>query len=169
MEKSKNSKLENYPKLFKYQNLEDINQIISIKNSENNIFYFKPENQDNYLLDFLIIIKNSVNNISIIGCQITKFKPIERKRVYINHLKNNVKKKFELLYNIIISEIYLWFILCNESIENNDTCKILEDEKIKYIFYSIKNRCFYIERNKEKINDLQYLKRFSYISYKRNK
>ena len=73
--------------------------------------------------------------------QITKYKSkdeIYSKKIYENHIKNKIKKKFEKLYGIEIDDIYFWFILSNECEKNEDTCEILDEKNIKYIFYSHK-------------------------------
>ena len=75
---------------------------------------------------------------------------------YSNFLNDNIIPKFENLYNIKINQIYFWYILSNDSRENESICKTLKDKKIKYLYYSIKDKCFYKERNSDKINDLKY-------------
>ena len=144
----------------RYKDLEDIYQSKPLKNS--NYYYFYPENQDNYLLDSLLIIKNDDDTFSIIVFQITKYKDkndLKSKNIYINHIIKNVKSKFKELYNININDIYFWFILNSENLDNNDTCKYLQQQKINYIFYSVNNECLYEERNRNKICDLLFFKK----------
>ena len=91
--------------------------------------------------------------------QITKYKSkveIYSKKIYENHIKNKIKKKFEKLYEIKIVEIYFWFILSNECEKNEDTCEILDEKNIKYIFYSHKKKCFYKERSINKVDDIEF-------------
>ena len=64
-------------------------------------------------------------------------------------------KKFEDLYDIKISKMYFLFILSNDDDNNDSLCKILNQDKISYIFYSIKDKCFYNERNKNKIDNIK--------------
>ncbi len=75
---------------------------------------------------------------------------------YSNFLNDNIIPKFENLYNIKINQIYFWYILSNDSRENESICKTLKNKKIKYLYYSITDKCFYKERNSNKINDLKY-------------
>ena len=53
-----------------------------------------------------------------------------------------VKPKFKELYRIDINSIYLWFILDNDNLENCDTCKYLEEEKIKFVFIQLKKNAY---------------------------
>ena len=144
----------------RYQNLEDITGIIDIKLSNKKYFYFKPENQDNKYFDSIFLIKSAnKDEYTIISLQITKNKErknVKDKKEYSKFLINNIKIKFEKLYNIKITEIYFWYILSNETSENESLCKILNQYVIKYAFYDIKNKCFYKERNKFGIKSLSY-------------
>ena len=142
----------------RYKNLEDITDIKDIKTSNNKFFYFKPENQDNKYFDSIFLIKTGDNEYSIIATQITKNKSkanVKSKKKYSEFLKDNVKKKFEDLYDIKISKMYFLFILSNDDDNNDSLCKILNQDKISYIFYSIKDKCFYNERNKNKIDNIK--------------
>ena len=155
----KNQIMKKQKYLDRYKNLEDINGLQDIKISEYKYFYFKPENQDNKLFDSLILVKIKDNEFNIIAFQITKNKPknkVKDKTEYTNFLCQNIKTKFENLYKIKISTIYFLYILCNDTLENESLCKILNNEKIEYIFYSLKDKCFYKERNEIKINDAAY-------------
>ena len=141
----------------RYKDLEDITEIKDIKMTNNNYFYYKPENQDNKFFDSLFLIKLDNQEFCIIALQITKNKPnnkVKDKQTYSNFLRDNIKTKFENLYAIKISKIYLWYILSNETLENDSLCKLLNDQEIKYAFYSIKDKCFYKERNKNEIKSL---------------
>jgi len=143
----------------RYKNLEDITDINDIKYSDNNFFYFKPENQNNKYFDSIFLIKTYDNEYSIIATQITKNKPrafVKSKKEYSKFFKNNVKIKFENLYDIKITKMYFVFILSNDDDNNDSLCKILNKDKISYVFYSIKDKCFYHERNKNKIDDIKY-------------
>ena len=143
----------------RYKNLEDITDINDIKYSNNNFFYFKPENQNNKYFDSIFLIKTYDNEYSIIATQITKNKPrafVKSKKEYSKFFKNNVKIKFENLYDIKITKMYFVFILSNDDDNNDSLCKILNKDKISYVFYSIKDKCFYKERNSDKISDLKY-------------
>ena len=157
----------------RYKNLEDITGIIDIKNSDCDSFYFKPENQDNKLLDSIFLIKNKIDDYSLIALQITKNRKknkVKDKEEYSFFLINKVKPKFETLYNINIAKIYFWYILCNESLKNGALCQILTESKIKYAFYSIKNKCFYSKRDEEKIiNTRNFMFNDSLIFPKDNK
>ena len=142
----------------RFVDLEDITEIKEITSSDNKFFYFKPENQDNKYFDSLFLIKNQDDDFSIIALQITKNKPknkIKLKNTYANFLINNIKKKFEKLYKIKITKIYFWYILSFDTLNNNSLCNLLDNYEIKYAFYSIKNNCFYNEKNIE-INNLNY-------------
>ena len=146
-------------KSIRFQNLEDITGIKDIKKSKNKIFYYKPEYQDNYLIDSLFLIKINPDDYKIIALQITKNKTknqIRQKTTYEKHLIANIKKKYEKLYNINIVSIYLWFILSNDSPDNDNTCSYLSDQNIEYAFYSIKQKCFFAKRNNGMINDFDY-------------
>jgi len=148
----------NTNKANRYKNLEDINNLESIKLSNNNCFYFFLENQINKLLDSFILIKNDNNEFDMIAFQITKNKPLNKikdKSDYSNFIISNVKEKFEELYDITISKIYFWYILSNDS-DNELNCKNLHKKGIKYLFYSIKNECFYEQRDQNEINNLAY-------------
>jgi len=137
----------------RFKDFEDITNIKNIISSNYKYFYFKPENQDNKYFDSLFLIKKD-NEFIIIAFQITKNrekKNVKSKEKYSDFLINKVKIKFEKLYNISISEIYFWYILDNETKENESLCKILNQENIMYIFYSIDNKCFYKIRDHIKI------------------
>ena len=98
----------------------------------------------------MIIKKNDKQYIMIVF-QITKYKSrseIYSKSIYERNINHNIKTKFENLYGIEIVEIYFWFVLSNECEENEKTCGFLKDEKIEYVFYSLKDKCFYKERSK---------------------
>ena len=143
-----------------YRDLEDINQIKDIKSSNFEYFYFKPENQDNKYFDSLFLIKIKDKEFCMIALQITKNKnkkSVKTKRQYSDFLINNVKKKFEDLYDITISNFYLWFILSYDLDDNASLCKILDNSEIKYLFFSIKEKYFYEKRNGNKIESLKYL------------
>ena len=153
----------------RYEDLEDIYKIKPLKDS--NCFYFHPENQDNYLLDSIIIINHGNNNFSIIAFQITKHKSkdeIKSKKTFKDYILKNVKTKFSDLYNINITDIYLWFILSNDHIDNNDTCIYLNFQKIKYVFYSIEKNCLFEERNKNKIDNLLFFEKKEALIYSKN-
>ena len=153
----------------RYINLEDITEIKDIKSSQNNFYYFKPENQDNKYFDSIFLIKISDNEYSIIATQITKNKTrtnVKTKKKYSKFLKENVKKKFENLYDIKISNMYFVFVLSNDDDSNDSLCKILNQYEISYVFYSIKDKCFYNERNKNKIDDINnFINEKSKISF----
>ena len=155
----------------RYTNLDDIiNSKINIKLSNNEYFYFKPENQDNIYFDSLLLIKKS-NEISIIAFQITKNrkrKNVKSKEIYSDFLIKNVKNKFENLYDISISNIYFWYILNNESKDNLSLCSILIGKKIPYVFYSIDKKCFFEERDKYKIKNLNKFLNSKSLIYSEN-
>ena len=157
----------------RYKNLEDITGIIDIKNSDCDSFYFKPENQDNKLIDSIFLIKNKIDDYSLIALQITKNRKknkVKDKEEYSFFLINKVKPKFETLYNINITKMYFTYILCNETLKNESLCQILTESKIKYLFYSIKKRCFYSKRDDEKIiNTRNFMFNDSLIFPKDNK
>ena len=161
VKKSKVKEIENKTlNSYRYLNLEDICHLKPLKDF--NYFYFHPESIDNYLFDSILIINHRDNNFSLIAFQITKYKnqdEIKSKQQYKNYIINNVKIKFEQLYNINIINIYFWFILSNEYIEKNNTCIDLNYQKIKYIFYSIDQKCFFEERNINKINNLLFFEK----------
>ena len=150
----------------RYIDLEDIIKSRPLKDF--NIYYFHPENQDNPLIDSILLISHNNNNYSIISFQITKFKKNEEIKTikeYKNYLIKEVKVKFEQLYNINIIEIYLFFILSNDHIENNDCCLELDNRKIKYIFFSIDKNCLFVERNNNKIENLLYFEKKEALIY----
>jgi len=150
----------------RYKDLEDITEIKPLKDF--NLFYFHPENQDNPLIDSILLIYHNNNNYSIISFQITKYKKkeeIKTLKEYKNHLINKVKVKFEKLYNINITEIYLYFILSNDHLENNNCCLELDNKNIKYIFFSIENNCLFKERNNHKIENLLYFEKKEALIY----
>ena len=153
----------------RYQDFEDITNIKDIKSSTFNYFYFKPENQSNKYFDSLFLIKISDNEYSIIALQITKNKQkvnVKSKEKYSEFLKDNILEKFEKLYNIKISKLYFLFILSGDDDENDSLCKILNNYKISYAFYSIKDKCFYKERNSNKINSVkEFINQKSLINF----
>ena len=158
-ENSKNSKISEIKNKTlnanRYKDLEDIFGKKPLK--ENNLFYFHPENQDNFLLDSILIINHGNNNFSIIAFQITKYKnkdEIKSKQYFRNYILKNIKTKFEELYGINIIKVYLWFIVSNDHLKNNETCNYLDSDKIKYVFYSVENKCFSEERNGKKIENI---------------
>lgn len=142
-----------FNRISKFEDLEDITEIKEFKNQFN---YFKPENQDNKLFDSIFLVKN-INEFYIIALQITKNKnknKIKSKNEYAQFLKEKIKNKFEQLYKIKISKIYFWFILSNETEENESLCSNLDNYKIKYAFYSIDKKCFFKKRNISKIENI---------------
>ena len=148
---------ENKDSSKRYHDLEDITEIKDIKSSNFNYFYFKPQNQDNKYFDSIFLVKLDNQKFNIIALQITKNKQrknVKDKKKYSDFLIDEIKKKFEKLYKIEIVEIYFLYILSDETLENNSLCKILNDSEINYAFYSIKNKCFYKERNKYEIKSL---------------
>ena len=153
-EKNDEIKRENrYNRISRFNDLEDI---VGIKKLTELYYYFKPENQDNKNFDSIFLIKMG-NNFYLVALQITKIKDkrkIKIKEEYSKYLEEYVKTKFKELYKIEITKIFFWFILDNEIIENENLCKSLEDQKIKYLFFSIKNKCFFKERNNTKIEKL---------------
>ena len=169
-EKVKNDKLNEIKNKtlnsYRYIQLEDISNEKPLKDF--NYFYFHPENQDNYLIDSILIFPDRKNNFSLIAFQITKYKDkdkIKSKKLYQNYIINNIKQKFENLYNIKITKAYLWFILSNEHKENDKTCVELDFQKIMYVFYSIEQKCFFKERNICKINNLFYFEKEEALIY----
>ena len=153
-EKNDEIKRENrYNRISRFNDLEDI---VGIKKLTELYYYFKPENQDNKNFDSIFLIKMG-NNFYLVALQITKIKDkrkIKIKEEYSKYLEEYVKTKFKELYKIEITKIFFWFISDNEIIENENLCKSLEDQKIKYLFFSIKNKCFFKERNNTKIEKL---------------
>ena len=152
----KKKELENGKKYNRTTRYEDLEDIVGIKEIKAAFYYFKPENQDNKLFDSLFLIKD-INEYYIVAIQITKNKDrknIKTKEDYSQFLENHIKVKFEKLYGIKITKIYLWFILCNENVENESLCSYLNDLKIKYAFYSIDKKCFFKKRNNDKIEDI---------------
>ena len=153
-EKNDEIKRENrYNRISRFNDLEDI---VGIKKLTELYYYFKPENQNNKNFDSIFLIKMG-NNFYLVALQITKIKDkrkIKIKEEYSKYLEEYVKTKFKELYKIEITKIFFWFILDNEIIENENLCKSLEDQKIKYLFFSIKNKCFFKERNNTKIEKL---------------
>ena len=150
----------------RYQELEDILKINPLNDS--NAFYFKPDNQDNYLIDSILMINHGNKKFSMSAFQITKKRDknkIKSKDSFKNHLSKKVKTKFEKLYNIEIHSIYLWFILSNDHLDNNDTCKDLNTQNIKYVFYSIKENCLFEERNVHKIDNLVFFEKKEALIY----
>jgi len=150
----------------RYKDLEDIFKSKPLKDF--NIFYFHQESQDNPLIDSILLIHHNNSNYSIISFQIAKYKKNEEIKTikqYKNYLIKEVKAKFEQLYNIKIIEIYLYFILNNGHIKNNDYCLILDNRKIKYIFFSIDNNSLFEERNNHKIENLIYLEKKEALIY----
>ena len=169
----KNKKLEEIKNktlnAIRYKVLEDICDKKPLNNSK--FFYFYPENQNNYLLDSIILINHDDNIFSIIAFHITKFKTkdeIKFKNKFKNYLLGKIKPKFEELYGININSIHLWFILNNDNLENEITCKYLKAEKIKYIFYSIKKKYLFEENNFNKINNLLFFLNEEALIYSEN-
>ena len=69
------------------------------------------------------------------------------------------------IYNINITEIYFYFILSNDHIENNNYCLELDGKNIKYIFFSIENNCLFKERDNHKIKNLLYFEKKDALIY----
>ena len=171
-DKVKDEKLKEIEKEKKYNNpsrFENLEDVEGAKELKEKFFYFKTENQDNKWFDFLFLIKN-INEFSMIALQISKNrgkKDIKEKEKYYNYLKEKIKIKFENLYKIKIEKIYFWFILCSENQENKSLCSYLDIDRIKYVFYSINNKCFFKGSENEKIEDINYfLKKESLIYQK---
>ena len=142
-----------FNRVSRYSDLEDI---VGVKELKGSFFYFKPENQDNKYFDSAFLIKKD-DKFYLVVLQITKDKEkrkLKSKKDYSDFLKDNVLKNFNELYKIEIEEIYFWFILGNEIDENETLCKNLNNLKIKFAFYSLKNYCFYKERNKTIIDNI---------------
>ena len=156
VKKEKNNEIEKEKKFNRISRFENLEDIVGIKELTGLYYYFKPENQDNKNFDSIFLLKMG-NYFYLIALQITKDKEkrkIKTKEEYSNYLEEHIKKKFEELYGIKITQIFFWFILDNEILGNEKLCNILDNQKIKYIFYSIENKCFYKQRNKSEINEL---------------
>jgi len=142
---------------IRFNNLSYLDDIYKAEPLLYDIYYIKPENQINNLVDSLMIIKKQDKQFIMIAFQITKYKnksEIHSKLIYERNIKDNIKIKFENLYGIEIVEIYFWFILSNECINNESTCVFLDDRKMKYVFYSLKDKCFYKDRSKIKLDKI---------------
>ena len=174
--KLKNTKFKEYLAKKKNNNnpkfhiIEELDDILNEKFTLNDkYYYFNPKNQTNKYFDSLMLIKtNQDREFNMIIFQHTKYKDeskIKKKNDYRSHAENEVKVKFEKLYNINIKQIFFLFILSNEDIENEDTCKILDKYKIAYLFYSIRNREIYKSRSKEKIKLLGELMNPNYLIF----
>ena len=55
--------------------------------------------------------------------------------------------------------------MSDERIDNNDICIYLNELKIKYIFYSIENKCLFEERNKNRIDNLLFFEKKEALIY----
>ena len=169
----KNKLLEIENKTFnsiRYKNLEDICIIKPLKDS--NFFYFHPENSDNFLLDSILIINHGNNNFSMIAFRNVKYTvkiKIKSKEFYRDYILQNVKTKFEKLYDINIISIYLWFILGDDNKDNyNNTCYYLDINKFKYSLFSNKEKCLFENRNGNKIDNLLFFINKQALIYSRN-
>ena len=154
----KKKEIEKAKKFHRISRFDGLEDIIGGKELKQKFFYFKPENQDNKLFDSLFLIKSN-DECCIIALQITKnrdARKVKTKKEYTDFLEHRTKAKFEQLYGIKISKIYFWYILGNEIQENESLCSYLNGCKLKYVFYSIKDKCFYGKRNDEKIKDVKY-------------
>jgi hypothetical protein len=142
---------------IRFKNCPYLDDIDETKPLLDKTYYIKPENQINYLVDSLMIIKQNDKQYIMIVFQITKYKSrneIYSKSIYERNINHNIKTKFENLYGIEIVEIYFWFILSNECKENEKTCGFLNDENLEYVFYSLEDKCFYKERSKTKLDKI---------------
>ena len=158
VKKEKNKEIDKGKKFNKDNRYKDLEDIVGIKEIKTPYNYYKPENQDNKLFDSLFLIKN-INEYYIVVLQITKYKDkkeLRTKEDYSAILENKIKVKFENLYGIKINKIFLWFILCNETDENETLCLNLNKSKMKYAFYSINKKCFFKKRNSDKIDYINY-------------
>lgn len=119
-------------------------------------YYIVPGCQVNECLDSAILIPESTNTtFNLITIQATKDKEnrLKSKKEYID-ASFGAKKKFEDLYNIVISNVYFFFILTKE-FDAEGTIKKLKDKNIEYLIFSFKDKIIY-DKKYEKI-DLQSL------------
>ena len=147
----------NIPYFYKIE--EDLDDIINDKITlDGKFYYINPKSQINKNFDSLILVKTNEEKVyDMIMFQHTKYKDkskIKLKYEYMNYAEKNVKLKFEELYDIKIMKIYFYYILSNEDSKNSETCKILDEYKIGYLFYSIKDNIIYRKRSEEKVKDI---------------
>ena len=113
------------------------------------IYYIIPGSQTNKSLDAIILIPCGDNEFNMICLQITKHKKtIKKKSEYIDD-SFIAKSKFQGNYGIKIKNVYFYFILSKDFI-NEDTKNELEINNISYFYFSIKNETF--EKNNSKID-----------------
>ena len=115
-------------------------------------YYIVPGCQINESLDSAILIPELINyNFNLITIKATKDKVgnLKKKQDYIN-ASFQAKKKFEELYDIVISKVYFFFILTKEFIPEETIMK-LKEENIEYLFFSFADKSIY-DKNNEKIN-----------------
>ena len=112
-------------------------------------YYIIPGSQTNRSLDAIILIPNENNTFNSICLQITKRKKVVKsKKEYIDDCFI-AKNKLEANYAITIENVYFYFILAEDYI-NEDTKASLELYDISYFYFSIKDEIF--KKNDKIIN-----------------
>ena len=159
----------NNPKFHIIEKLDDILDYNCKFILNDNYYYISPKNQINKNFDSLMLIKTTQEHeYNMIIFQHTKYKDkrkIKTKSTYKKYAEKKVKPKFEELYNIKIVKIYFIFILSNEHEENDETCTVLKENKIGYLFYSIEKKEIYKQRSTEKIKNLSDLMNPNYLIF----
>ena len=116
-----------------------------IKNNKikdfNKYYYIIPDSQTNRSLDAIILIPYANNKFNLICIQITKHKKtVKSKQEYISDCFL-AKSKLEKTYGITIENVYFYFILAEDYL-NEDTRLYLEIENISYFYFSIRKATF---------------------------
>ena len=105
------------------------------------IYYIIPGSQANRSLDSIILIPNGGNKFYMICFQITKHKmTVKTKKDYSTDCFI-AKSKFEESYGIKIKNVYFYFILA-EDYMNEDTKNSLDINNISYFYFSIRKVAF---------------------------
>ena len=116
--------------------------IIKYKITDNDrIYYIIPGSQTNRSLDSIMLIPIGGNEFNMICFQITKHKmTIKEKKDYSTDCFI-AKSKFEESYGIKIKNVYFYFILA-EDYMNEDTKNSLDINNISYFYFSIRKVAF---------------------------
>ena len=140
---------ENFEKIKYDENEKNLNLPFSV-------CYIVPGSQNNKNIDSALLIPNLNDKIfKLVTFQIKHGKDLEirSKKEYIKY-SFLTKKKFEMLYNIQISNVYFYFILTNE-FKNDNNIKNLKDKNISYLLFSLREHILFIKENKKlSLNDL---------------
>ena len=115
-----------------------------------NVSYYNiPRNESIKSFDSALLYSSENKIYNLILFQITNHKKTTLIKDLFNFTQKayTVKEKFQKIYEII-KNIYFYYILGKE-LDNDDTKCELMKKKINFIYFSMKNGCFYDSNNNE--------------------